>query len=167
MGKTIDLEGHRFHRDVGETYIPMYYILDSASLLFLVYFFLVVPNDDPKSEREYRQALKKVQDEEQIVEIEDDDVWKSDLKKEKLDVNVKDAKVTRTSGAFWSLFKEKRFLYLLLLTFFIGYAKQVYSIVGPIYTEDYIAGRHNPDRKTAVSIQSLTGVLSEGIIFFW
>lgn len=112
VGKAIDVgnKANPTPEEYAVAYMPMFYISAACTGIFLVFFLLLTPNDDPVAERAYRERKKKMEAEKNAML--------------KIETGNKLTKIQE----MWVLLKNPSFLLLLMITLFVGMCKNTYLV---------------------------------------
>jgi len=144
VAKAIDAKSGSSDAELKQQYLPMFSIVAATTGVFLILFYLLAAHDDPEGERTRRRLEQET--------------------KEREDVNA--GPVLSKRDQLKALMSNPNFVFLLVITLFVGYGRQSLSMLRPLYTEERILG-DDPKKKEWVSYAALTGLVFEVIIFFW
>lgn len=146
VAKAIDAKPGSSREEIANQYMPMFYIVGGTTLIFMICFFLLTRHDNPAEERE-RRRLRQIQREREH--------------------RLSSGKLLNKKEQLIALLSNPNYVFLLVITLFVGYGRQSLSILRyvcisllihrPIYTEEKILSDYTgTDKKTLVSICSLT-----------
>ena len=136
VGASVDAEDRKNHANISTKFNPIYYILASLSVVFLIILTFGTQKDDPVAEKWYIENQKAAKLEEDEMKKNDIIIDKQELgsvqnsKSPQVGISVnKDPDIIKPKQKFSSLrellrvFKNTSFIFLLLVAFFCGYCK--------------------------------------------